>query len=161
MRFTATIVLCLLGSPSMAASCDHWTASMEEDEGGPRMMASICSGDGDDQNTLLVQCGADGELNLRFQPAPSVKYPPNAGAGDFQADLSFAIEQQNFRQKGQYEDMDGAMAMYVPIRDPLIQAMMTHKTVMLTDTDGKLSGITFPLTAAGTALKKVIDACGG
>jgi len=161
MRLSATFLLCFLAGPAMAASCAQWSASMEEDEGGPRMMASICTGTDDDQNTLLVQCGGDGELNLRFLPAPSVDYPPNAGNGNFEADLKFTIDKQSFRQKGRFEEMDGAMAMYVPIKDPLIQAMMKQKSVVLSDTDGKLSGISFPLKNAGDAFGKVIDACGG
>jgi hypothetical protein len=133
---------------------------MEEDEGGPRMMASICTGSGDHEHTLLVQCGADGELNLRFLPAPALGYPPNAGTGDFQAPLTFTINRESFTQKGQYEDMDGAMAMDVAIKDPLIKAMMTRETVVLSDADGKIANITFTLNRARDALDKVIGACG-
>ena len=161
MRIAATLLLCLIGGPALAASCDHWTASMEEDEGGPRMMASICTGAGENEHTLLVQCGAEGELNIRFLPAPSISYPPNAGAGDFQADLKFMVDQNDYRHKGQYEDMDGAIAMDVAIKDPLVEAMMTHKDIVLADTDGKLSAVTFKLQNARSALHKVINACGG
>jgi len=160
MRMTATVMLCLLAGPVMAESCDHWTASMEEDEGGPRMMADICTGTGDSQHVLLVQCGGDGELNLRFLPGPVLSYPPTAGEGDFQADLKLEIDKESFVQNGRYEDMDGAMAMYVPIKGPLVAAMMTKKDVVLTDTDGKISGISFTLKDADKALRKVIDACG-
>jgi hypothetical protein len=161
MRIAATLVLCLLGGPAMAAGCDRWTASMEEDEGGPRMMASICSGTGDNQSMILVQCGGDGQLNLRFMPGADVDYPPNAGSGDFQAELKFALDKDEFRHQGRYEDMDGAMALYIPIKDPLIEAMKTHKDITVADTDGKMSGITFTLKNSQPALHKVIDACGG
>lgn len=160
MRLTVTFALCLLAGPVLAESCDHWSASMEEDEGGPRMMASICSGTGDNQSTLLVQCGAEGELNLRFLPAPALDYPPNAGTGNFEAELKFALDKKTFPHKGQFEEMDGAMAIYIPIRSPLVQGMMTGKNVAITDTDGKMSATTFSLKNAGKALKKVIDACG-
>ena len=161
MKFAITFMLCLLAGPAMAASCDRWTASMEEDEGGPRMMASICTGTGDNENTLLVQCGDDSELNLRFLPAPDINYPPTAAAGDFQAELKFSLDQEQFRHKGRYEEMDGAMAIYIGIKDPLFEAMKTHKTITLTDTDGKISAITFPLKDSEDALRKVIDTCGG
>jgi hypothetical protein len=160
MRSSATLLLCLLAGPAMAASCDQWTASMEEDEGGPRMMATICAGSGDREHALLVQCGAEGTLNLRFLPAPAISYPPMTVSGGFQARLTFTIDQESFAQNSRLEEMDGAMAMDVPIKDPLIEAMMTHKTVVLTDADGKIGNITFTLNSARKALAKVIDACG-
>ena len=160
MRLHATLLLCLLAGPAIAESCEHWTASMEEDEGGPRMMASICTGPDASRNILLVQCAADGELNLRFLPGPAIDYPPNAGAGDLRAELKFTINQRSFRQTARYEDMDGAMAMYVPIKDDLIQAMMKQESVTLTDMGGQFSAISFPLKNAGDALGRVIDACG-
>lgn len=161
MRLTATLLLCLLSGPAMAASCDGWTASMEEDEGGPRMMAIVCSGSGDNEQTLIVQCGGTGDLNLRYLPAPSSKYPPGEDPGNFEAELKFTLGKDTFLHKGRYEAMDGAMAFYVPMKGPLVEAMTTNERVLLSDTDGKLAGVTFTLKNSGKALREVMKTCGG
>lgn len=160
MRLSTTFILCLLAGPAMAESCDHWTASMQEDEGGPAMMASICSGKGDDQSNLVVQCGAPGDVVLRFTSAPSAKYPPLDTTGNFQAEMKYTLDKDTFSQKAILEEMDGAMASYVPMKDPLIEAMMTRGSLVVSDADGKLADVTFTLKNSGNAFRKLMKACG-
>ena len=159
MRLAITLFLCLLGSPAFAAGCDRWTASMEEDEGGPRMTAAICTGTGDDVHHFLVQCGADGELGMRYIPAPSTNYPPG-DTTNFRAEFEFSLDQEMFTRQAQYEEMDGAMAMSTKIGDAFLEVMMIQKAFVLGDVDGKLPGVTFTLKGSREALDKVIRSCG-
>lgn len=103
MRLAATLVLCLLAGPALAAGCDRWTASMEEDEGGPRMTARICAGAGDPAPDLSVQCGGADELSMRFLPdAPDEGYPPG-GDEEFRTELALSLDGKKFTLQAHYE----------------------------------------------------------
>src|SRR5688572_26674140 len=58
-----TVGLIALASSALGA---EWTAEVVEDEGGPRMMASIAgTGGGDVPPELFMFCGGDG-ISLRY-----------------------------------------------------------------------------------------------
>ena len=163
MRLALTAFLCLIGTSALAAECDRWEASMQEDEGGPVMTATICaqtsSSEPDAQNLLLVQCAGEGSLWIRYIPFASPdKYPPGGDQG-YNTEIKFSLDQKMFTEKAQYEDMDGAMAMGTTSDSPLISVMMAQKQVILSDVNGKAPGATFTLNGARDALETVIKAC--
>jgi hypothetical protein len=158
MRLPVALAILLLSMPAYAAeSCDTWSASMEENEGGPVMTARICSGTGDIVNELSFQCGAKGELMIRYIPAAPENYPP-AGDGNFETDLEFSLDQEMFTRHARYEDMDGAMATETKI-DPFISTLMIQKKVDVNDVNGKVPSATFTLKGAKKALEKLIATC--
>jgi hypothetical protein len=163
MRLVSTAFLCLLGSSTLAAECDRWDASMQEDEGGPRMTAMICaqasSSEPEAQHLLIVQCGAEGALWMRYIPFAPDNYPPG-GDQNYNTEIEFSFDQELFTEKARYEDMDGAMAMSTRSDGTLVSVMMSQKQVSLSDVNDKAPGATFTLKGARAALDKLIKACG-
>ena len=158
MRLPVALAILLLSTPAYAAeSCNAWTASMEEDEGGPVMTARVCAGTGDIVNELSLQCGAKGELMIRYIPVAPENYPP-AGNGNFETDLEFSLDQEIFARHARYEDMDGAMATETEIV-PFITTLMAQKKVDVNDVKGKVPSATFTLKGAKKALEKLIATC--
>jgi hypothetical protein len=164
MRLVSTLIFCLAGSSALAAQCDRWTAKMEEDEGGPRMMASICtqasSSTPEAQHDLFVQCGAPDSLMIRYLPFADASFPPG-GNEEYQSKLEFSLDQEMFTLDARYESMDGAMVVDAQINSPFITTMMSQKAVMLSDVNSdKLPVATFTLKGAKAALEKLIKTCG-
>ena len=158
MRLPVALAILLLSTPAYAAeSCNAWHASVEEDEGGPVMTARVCSGTGDIVNELSFQCGAKGELMIRYIPVAPENYPPS-GNGNFETDLEFSLDQEMFTRHARYEDMDGAMATETKI-DPFVSTLMIQKKVAVADANGKVPGATFTLKGARKALEKLIATC--
>ena len=80
-----------------------WPAQMEEDEGGPVMVATVTAApDGDVTPELRVQCAGSEGVMLRFLTAAD---PVSPGSG---ADFQFENESSKLVKHMQYEDMDGA-----------------------------------------------------
>jgi hypothetical protein len=158
LRMKAWIALLIMALPFPAAAgeCDQWTAKMEEDEGGSVMMAHICAPAGNAAHELYVQCGAPGELSLRFIPVAPKGYPP---AENYTTELEFSMDQEMFTRPAQYEDMDGAMATDAKIDSPFVTTLQTQKEVMLSDTKHKVPEATFTLKGSKAALSKVISTC--
>jgi hypothetical protein len=162
MRLVFTLFLCLTGSTAMAAECARWEASMQEDEGGPVMTASICAqasaSTPEAQHLFLVQCAGQGNFWMRYLPFAADNYPPGGDQG-YNTEIEFSMDQEMFTEKAQYEDMDGAMAMNTTADSTLISVMRAQKQFILSDVNDKAPGATFTLNGADAALKKVIDAC--
>lgn len=156
MRRWIALLLMSLPLPAVAAECDHWTAAMEEDEGGKMMMAHICAPMGNAAHELWVQCGAPGELSIRFIPVAPAGYPPSQ---NYQTEIEFSMDQEMFTRPAHYEDMDGAMAMDTKIDAPFVGVLQSQKEVMLSDTNGKVPDATFTLKGSKAAFAKVISAC--
>src|SRR4051794_21623224 len=99
--------LCALLLLTVPASAAGWTAGMEEDEGGPVMMASVeGEGAGDFPPMLLMSCGD--EVGLRYLMTGDVGGPNETD------DFLFSTESDEIKLHMQYEEMDGAFAIYVP-----------------------------------------------
>lgn len=162
MRNVLTALLCLLGSSAMAGECDRWTASVQEEEGGPLMTASIClqarSGSPEYRHELFVQCPGQGNLWIRYIPFVEEGYPPG-GDQEYRADLRFSLDGETFTEPARYEDMDGAMAVDTTVDAPLIRAMMSRKELVISDVKGKVPVTAFTLDGARDALAKLADSC--
>lgn len=159
---TSLAIATLLLSSSLhagASGCDAWTASLEEDEGGPRMTAAICAGTNpDDQAHMLAICGDGGEIFLRYLPSSAISYPP-LDSDDYATTMHVVIDGKTHPRKAQFEAMDGAMAMESRIGTPFIDALMSGKQVTLSDTGGKVPEATFTLEGADHAFQTLINSC--
>lgn len=162
MRPTLTTILCLLASPAMAADCAAWTASMQEDEGGPRMTASICAtasaSTPEAQHFLMVQCAGADTLAMRYLPFAAGDYPPG-GNEEFETDLTIQLAAEAFSLPARYEAMDGAMAFESQVSAPLTDSLMRAAQMILSDAGGKVPTATFTLNGSRSALRTVIDSC--
>lgn len=160
MRFISMAFFCLLGSPVLAGECDRWTASIQEEEVGPLMTASICTraDKPEFQHELFIQCAGEGNLWIRYIPFADEGYPPGGDQG-FETRLEFSLGEEKFTEPARYEDMDGAMAMDTTVDAPLIAAMKNHNQLVLSDTRGKVPGTTFTLDGAREALETLAKSC--
>lgn len=164
MRLVSTLLFCLIGSSALAQQCDRWTAKMEEDEGGPAMMATICtqasSSTPEAQHYLIVQCAGEDSLSIRYTPFTDGSYPPG-GNEEYKSKMEFSLDQEMFTLDAGYESMDGAMAMGTEIKSPLVSTMMAQKEVTISDVNSdKVPAVTFTLKGAKKAFEKLIRTCG-
>jgi hypothetical protein len=164
MRLVSTLLFCLLGSSALAQQCDRWTASMEEDEGGPSMMASICAhasaSTPEAQHDLFIQCGSKDSLSIRYMPFADESYPPG-GNEEYKTKMTFSLGRETFTLDAHYEAMDGAMVMDTEIDAPFVKALTSGKQFMLSDIGNDTVPVaTFTLNGAGKAFEKLIKTCG-
>ena len=154
MNRMIALLLMALPFPAVAGQCDHWTASMQEDEGGPVMMANICAPAGKTNHELLMNCGGEGKLSIRYLPAEFL--PAVSG---YKTDIEFSFDQEMFTRPAQYEEMDGALVVDIDIDSPFFSVLQSQKQMMLSDTAGKAPGATFTLKGSKAALAKLIATC--
>jgi hypothetical protein len=166
MRSIALLTLCFAASfTSIAHSseCDRWVARIEEEEGGPQMMASICTdarnGDADAQHAVYVQCTTGDSLMIRYLPVTDERYPPG-GNEEYQTRMRLAIDGKTFDLDARFESMDGAMAMDLQKRSPAVSALTGGQSLVVSDAGSdKLPAVTFPLAGAKKALETLIKTC--
>lgn len=164
MRLVSTLLFCLLGGSAIAQQCDRWQAAMEEDEGGPRMMASICAqasaSTPEAQHALFVQCGSNNSLWIRYLPFADESYPPG-GNEEYKTKMEFSLDQEMFTLDAHFEGMDGAMVMETDIGTPFVSVLMSQKQFMLADVNNdKIPVATFTLKGAKQAFETLIKTCG-
>jgi len=153
MNRMIALLLIALPFPALASQCDHWTASMQEDEGGPVMMANICAPAGKNSHELSMNCGEKGKLSIRYLPA---NFLPAEG---FKTDIQFSLGQEMFTRPAQYEEMDGAMVVDIDIGSPFLSVLQSQKQMTLSHTGGKVPSATFTLKGSKAALAKLIATC--
>lgn len=154
---TAALTISLIAMASSVLSAE-WTAEIIQDEGGPRMMASITgAGGGDVPPELLLFCEG-GQVSLRYG------FGSGLGEGvDFPADkplpFTFEFGDGSVTLDMQYEGMDGAYAAYFPKDDKIIDLFRSAATVLVDDPTGLYQVQSFPLTGSSDALDTLLGQC--
>lgn len=155
VRIAVALGLALVATESPAAD---WTAEIVEDEGGPRMMASVVGpGTGSDYPPeLFMFCGAAGEVNLRyaFSAGEGVELPI-----DEPLPFTFEFGTGAVTLDMQYEGMDGAYAAYFPADHRIIELLKSAATVIVDDPTGKFRVQAFPLTGSSDAIDTLLARC--
>jgi hypothetical protein len=155
------LLLPLLALPFSAAAeeCSGtWSARMLEAEGGSEMTGEVCSGEGEDRQTLYLTCGG-GEFALRWYPPQNAKnYPPD-GNPDFSTVLTLAIGDVEVRHDAVFEAMDGAMAVYWKSGDPLTNMLKSGRSLSIAEAQGRIPPVTFPLAGSSAAIETVAAHC--
>ena len=148
------VLCCALMLLPSAALAEGWTAQMEEDEGGPTMVASIIgSADGSVTPELRLMCAGTEGVNLRYEGAAEGAEPGSEG------DFTLTTDKTSVTKHMLYEDMDGAFAAYFQPSDPTIALLKGGKTVTLSDKSGKSPDQTFPLTGSSKAIDALLKTC--
>lgn len=156
-RCVTALVAVLAATPAFAGSCGLWKAGMEQDEGGAMMVASICATNRPD-DVLLVTCGGEGKLGLRFLPATGEDFPPD-GNMDYRAPFVFSSGSVSEEISLRLEAMDGALTA-TPRRDSIVVRMLKSQgPLSLTDKTGLLPSAIFELNGSSKAIEKVERAC--
>jgi hypothetical protein len=149
------LIVCLLATllPT-AALADGWVAQMEEDEGGPVMVASV---DGDPAGavtpSLMVQCAGKQGLMLRYLTSAE------QGAPGDKARFLFENESKQVTLDMAYEDMDGAFAAYFPKTAPIIDLLENGPDVTISESSGNFPAEAFSLLGSTKAIAKVVKGC--
>lgn len=157
MRHLVFATLIAIPLPALAAEqCDHWTAGMQEDEGGSVMTASICAPAGKDKAYLSLTCGEPGKLSIRFLPAPTKGFPPG---DNFKGKLEFSLDLKMFDLPSVYEEMDGALATDTEIGAPMVDMLQHEKQVTVSETSDHGPDATFSLKGSRAAFQKLIADC--
>ena len=156
MRIILIAALTLSATTALAADCDKWTASMEEDEGGPVMMATICVPGGEPQAMILMTCAGDKSVSIRY--LPTGEWTP-VEAPLYSTNLEYAMDQEVFTQKSNYEEMDGALVSSTEIAGAMISTMKAQKEMTISDTENRVPSATFTLKGASAAFKKLFATC--
>src|SRR5881394_1979144 len=132
--------LTLMMFPGAAIAAEGWTAEMEEDEGGPVMVAYVeAAPSGDITPRLRTMCLA-GDFILRYEPATDTTAEPGA-----EADFVFENESTQVSKHMALEEMDGAFAAYFPVSDPMVALLKTGTNVTVSETKGNLPAQSFSL----------------
>lgn len=151
----ALLCLALMLLPGAAFAADgSWTAQMEDDEGGPVMVASVtAAAQGKITPMLRLMCaGAEG-LMLRYEMASEEGQPGS------EADFLFENESTQVGKHMAYEDMDGAFAAYFPPADPIVALLETGEEVFISETTGNYPAQTFPLKGSTKAIGALLKTC--
>lgn len=153
-------VLLLLPSVAFAETCGAWSAGISEEEEGPVMVASVCVGAGARESNLLLKCGPEGRLSLRFLAAAALDFPPGDG-GDFSSPLRLSVDGEAFDRPAHHEAMDGAMVSEFPITGPLAERLKAGRALTIAYPATAFEPLAFPLTGSKTAISTLAAACAG
>ena len=147
------LCLALMMLPT-AALADGWTAEMQEDEGGPVMVASVyAAAVGDVTPELFLMCAGSEGLNMRY-----VSRADTVAEGS-EADFSFENENSKLTKHMKLEEMDGAFAAYFQPSDPMVAFLQTGDDVLISESSGNYPAQTFPLTGSSKAIGKLLKTC--
>jgi len=140
------------GFPVVAPAADTcgWSAYMEEDEGGPVMVASSCESGTEFGPAFRLHCGGiryngDG-LGMGANPPASGTLVLTSGGKSLAADV-------------RYEEMDGAFAGHVEMGGPIVLLLKTGNEVVATLKGADLPSRTVSLKGSTAAIDELISAC--
>lgn len=136
-----------------AANTCGWSAQMEEDEGGPTMVASSCESDTDIGPVFRLMCG--GEINIRYNDPGMIMDAPEEGT----LVLMLTSGGKSLTTDVRFEEMDAAFAAYVDTDSPIISLLKTgaEVDVALKGTDSPTR--TVSLKGSTAAIDTLISAC--
>ncbi len=156
MRLVLASVFLVLAAGAQAADCNKWKASLEEGEGGSRMVARMCNAAG---GKLTVECGAPGALMMAF--APKGDFAPPGDNPDFVGRFSIKVGSETFDRDMTYWAMDGVMGLEISVRDKLADALSKAEggTVSFASPEPGIADSGFSLNGASAALKKLEASC--
>ena len=155
MRRLLLCLVFLLPGVSLAAG-STWTAQMEEDEGGPVMVASVeadDAGGGTLVPLLRLMCGGSGEFALRYETSTE------GSAIGSEADFLFENETAQLTRHLIFEEMDGAFAGYFPVTDPLLALLRAGANVTVSEASGNLPTQAFSLKGSSKAIATLLKHC--
>lgn len=141
----------LAARPSAAASCNGWSAKMEDDEGGKVLTASVCGGPKGDAY-LMLTCFDNPILSYDLGAAGGQGEPDASGSFDFKADGKTVTKTLRLEEMYNYLVADLAKA------DPLLDLLRGKGNLSVSA--AKYGEISFPLKGSSAAIGKVLAQCG-
>jgi hypothetical protein len=158
MSKSAIALLVILTTSSLAHAadtpCGKWETRFSSLAGeGEALNTYFCKKSSDLEYEFEITCNS-GTLNIRFMPQVE-------GGGETfdKVTLDYVIDGKSHVVQSQYEELDGAFAADVDVTDPLVKAMKTGSTAIVTLKKTKVSAYAVPLTGSGRALTKLVRNC--
>jgi hypothetical protein len=149
------IVLALAIVPGSALA-DGWTAQMQDDEGGPVMVASVAGDPNGNMTPMLeIECAGKQGVMLRYLASTE------QGAPDDKSSFLFENESKQATLEMVYEDMDGAFAAYFARNAAILDLLENGPDVTVSDSSGNFPAEAFSLQASTKAIAKVLKGCSG
>lgn len=154
-RFLA--LLSLLAASSLATTaahaegCGKWKTAFGTLSGeGEALNTSYCSEASGQEYSFEITCSAN-LLNVRFMPQVE---------GEFdKVKVDYAVDGQSHVVETQFEELDGAFAVNLATKDPLIKAMRGGQSAVVTLKDVKAPAYQVPLDGFKRAIGKLIREC--
>ncbi len=138
-----------------AEGCGKWQTAFSSLAGeGEALNTSFCSEARGQEYSFEITCGS-GSLNVRFMPQFE-----GDGSNFDKLTLDYAIDGTSYAVKSQYEELDGAFAADLGIKDPLIAAMKAGQKGVVTLRGVKAPVYSVPLVGFKRAISKLIRKCG-
>jgi hypothetical protein len=160
MKLNFAIAALLLSAAPVLAASDTWTAEMQEDEGGPVMTAWVDgTGAAGDAIPPAIRIMCFDEVSFRFDPGVVAEGEGAMTPGN-EADLLLKTDKAELTRHALYEDMDGALAVYVPKDDALIDMLRTGATIDISVPERAAFPVrTFTLKGSSAALATLFASC--
>ncbi|MEO5805749.1 hypothetical protein [Devosia sp.] len=138
-------------APIRAADSCSWSAEMEDDEGGPVMVASSCASDAESGPAFRLMCGD--QISIRYDGLGLGDNAPESGtmvltSGGKSLDADVVLE-----------EMDGALAAYVDMGSPVVALFKTGSAIGVTFKGMSLPPRMVSLKGSSAAIDKLINAC--
>jgi len=144
--------IALLAGTALGAG---WESGMEEDEGGPTMMAWVYGEGGDVKSELRLFCGD--QVSIRFGQGDTGggEAEPITGPVDFTFDFGDDV----LTLPMQYEDMDGMYAAYVETDALVLGYLRTKDSVAIDAPTGPWPVEEFTLEGSSKAIGALLKTC--
>jgi hypothetical protein len=139
-----------VATPGGTNSCG-WSATMEDDEGGPVMVASSCQSDTESGPAFRLLCGE--QISIRYDGF-GVDASQHASGTLFLTSGGKSLEADVV-----YEEMDGAFAAYVEKDSPIIALLKTGDKVGVTFERVDLAPRLISLKGSSAAIDTLISTC--
>ena len=141
----------LAAVPAHAEGCGKWTTAFGSLSGeGEALNASFCSEAAGSEYSFEITCNS-GSLNVRFMPQIE---------GEFdKVTVDYAIDGKSFPVKTQFEELDGAFAANISVGNPMVKAMKTGHSAVVTLKDVKAPAYAVPLAGFKKAISKLTRKC--
>lgn len=149
----AVLPLAFIATASLGAG---WESGMQEDEGGPAMMAWVYGGEGDFAPELRMMCGDEVVLRYGLGPVEGGEPQPLTEPASFTFDFGGDIISLDM----QYEEMDGMYAAYFPTDALIIGYLRTAASVKVEAPSPEWPVREFTLQGSSKAIAALLKTCG-
>ena len=150
-RLLRAVPFALIASTALAAG---WESGMQEDEGGPVMMAWVYAAEGETAPELRMFCGD--QVSLRYGQGPAAE-----GTEPITEPVSFTFDfgDDMISLDMQYEEMDGMYAAYFPADALIIGYLRSEDSVAVDVPTGPWPVQEFSLAGSSKAIAAVLKSC--
>ncbi len=136
-------------------NCTAWVTDMQEEEGGPVLMAHVCSDD-PSETWLAITC-YEGKLWIDHDLALGSSKEANS---DEIAYVEFVTDGGIETVPMRFQEMTAFFSGEAPANGKLVELLKTQESLMIRDKAAAYPARTYSLKGSSAALTKLVSACG-